>query len=101
MLIPFLLALALPGASAKQIETNEILMANAPDWLTSSRVDRVVSKIQDYMEWDIRKIQVKWYTDQAAFEAAHGLGSYPIAVSMRSTHTVHLGPTVTSEDFDS
>jgi hypothetical protein len=102
MLIPLaLLALALPQASAKQIETNEIVMANAPEWLNSSRVDRVVSKIQDYMEWDIRKIQVKWYTDQAAFEAVHGMGPYPIAVSMRSTNTVHLGPKVTSDLFDS
>jgi hypothetical protein len=101
MLVPLLFALVLPGAVAKEITTNEIVMANAPDWLESSRVDRVVSKIQTYMEWDIRKIQVKWYAEQAAFEAAHKLGSYPIAVSMRATNTVHLGPRVTTQNFDS
>lgn len=102
MFLPVILfTLALPLASAKQITTNETVMADAPDWLTSSRVDRVVSKIQDYMEWDIRKVQVKWYTNQAAFETAHGLGSYPIAVSMRSTNTVHLGPKVNQDIFDS
>jgi hypothetical protein len=98
------LLLGLPGSAsafAKDISTNEIAMHDAPAWLSSSRIDNVVSKIQDFMEWDIRKIQVHWYTDQAAFEAVHGMGSYPIAVSMRADNSMHLGPKVTDGEFDS
>jgi hypothetical protein len=105
MAMPFamiLLSLGLLGrpAFAETITTNEIVMTDAPSWVTESRIDRVVSKIQSFMEWDIRKIQVRYYSDQTAFEQAHGLGPIPIAVSKRADNTVHLGPKVTKDTFD-
>jgi hypothetical protein len=94
------LGLSAGPASAATISTNEIAMTDAPAWVKESRVDRVVGRIQNFMEWDIRKIQVRWYAEQSAFEAAHGLGAFPIAVSKRADNSVHLGPHVTSDNFD-
>src|SRR3954465_15268142 len=97
-----LLMLELPGrpAFAATVSTNEVVMTDAPSWVTEARLDRIVSKIQGFLEWDIRKIQVRYYSDQAAFEQAHGLGPVPIAVSKRADNSVHLGPKVTKEIFD-
>jgi hypothetical protein len=88
-------------ATAAPITTNEIDMQQPPAWLKASRVEKVVSHIQDFLEWDIRKIPVFWYSDQGSFEAAHHLGPYPMAFSRRSDLTVHLGPRVDASNFDS
>lgn len=88
-------------ASAKVVQTNAVEMPNAPDWVTVNRIDKVVEHIQMILEWNIRRIKVLWYADQAAFEKAHGMGRTVVAVSMRSQNTVHLGPRVNSSNFDS
>lgn len=96
-----LLLLASAGAWAgKRIETNEVFMPDAPAWVTSSRVNRVVEHIQDNLEWDIRKITVRWYTDQAQFRRAHGFDDTVVAFSQKADNTVHLGPRVTASNFD-
>lgn len=89
-------------ASAAEITTNEISMHGAPAWLTQTRVENVVSKIQTKLEWDIRKINVFWYPDEYTFLQASGLGSSAVvAFSRKQDQTVHLGPRVTTANFDS
>jgi hypothetical protein len=87
------------GAAA-QILTNNIHIASAPAWLTESRVDKVVSHIQETLEWDIRRIEVYFYTDQAAFQRMHGGGPWVEALFKHQDSTIHLGPNVTTGDFD-
>lgn len=86
--------------AAHSIDINELSMQGAPDWLTESRVQNVVDKIQGRLQWDIRKIQVRWYTDQAAFEKLHGFGPTVLAFSLKKDMTITVGPHVTSDDFD-
>lgn len=88
------------SAQAKEINTNSVYMADAPEWLTRARAEKVIEHIQTALEWSIRKVQVHFYTDQKAFERAHGLGDAMIAASLRSDNSIHLGPKVTSENFD-
>jgi hypothetical protein len=76
-------------------------MSGAPAWLKAARVDKVVGQIQRALDWDIRRISVRWYADQAEFQAAHGFGPSVLAFSLKSDSTVHIGPRVTPADFDS
>lgn len=88
------------AVTAKEIKTNAIHTANAPEWVTQGRVDRIVDRIQGILEWDIRRIELTWYKDQSEFERVHNLGPTVLAISRQSNNTVHIGPRVTTENFD-
>ncbi len=88
-------------ASAHDIETNSARILNAPEWLKRNRAEKVIDRIQTKLEWTIRKIDVKFYSDQQSFQAAHSLGLGVQAVANKSKNQIHLGPSVTDKDFDS
>jgi hypothetical protein len=88
-------------AQAKEIETNEATLFDAPDWLTRGRVEKVTARISTELEWTIRKITVHFYKDQDSFLQAQHLGNGVLAVTNKATNTVHIGPKVGSADFDS
>lgn len=94
-----LLLVCSASARAARIRTNEVLMPDAPSWLTVHQVNQVVDRIQDKLEWDIRRIQVFWYTDEAAFERMHHLGPLVLAFTRKPDNTVYLGPRVTASSF--
>lgn len=106
IVVLFTLAISLAHVTtvthAKSIQTNELTISNAPEWLTESRVDRVVSRIQNKLEWSTRRTKVQWYSDSKEYSNAHSLGPQAIAVTTSSgtTSTVLIGPTVTAENFD-
>lgn len=88
-------------AFAGEIQTNAVTMPSAPAWLQRTRVERITDRIQTKLEWTIRKIEVLWYSDEAAFQKAHSLGPGVRAVTNKTTGKIHMGPHVTSENFDS
>lgn len=83
-----------------RIETNQVVMHSPPKWLNARRVQRVTDKIQGFLEWDIRKVNVYWYDDQKAFEKAHGLGPTVRAAAKPQDGSIHLGPKVDDKSFD-
>ena len=85
---------------AAEIETNTISMENVPTWVKSNRVEKVVEQIQSRLEWDIRKVKVTWFTDQAAFEKLHGFGPAVLAFARQSDNSIQIGPRVTDASFD-
>lgn len=87
-------------ASAAEIQSNAVHMADAPSWVTRVRVEKITDHIQMVLEWDIHRIEVIWHKDQAEFERVHGLGPVAVAVSLKKDNTIHLGPKVTSANFD-
>ncbi len=110
-LIPFLLAASLclsgwswrdqlKGNDGASIELNQAVVHTPPKWLRASRVQKIVDKVQAFLEWDIRKIRVYFYFEQASFERAHGLGPSVRAAAKRADMTVHLGPKITDATFD-
>lgn len=99
-MIHLLLALCLT-ASAKEIDTNAAHISHAPDWLTRPRAEKIIDRLQTKLEWTIRKIQVQFYTDLESFNKAHSLGLGALAVTNKTTNTVHIGPSVDTKDFDS
>jgi hypothetical protein len=101
MKIIFILLFILTGhAQAYDLKTNAVHMAEAPTWVTAGRVNSVVEHIQSLLEWDIRRIEVVWYKDQAQFEKMHGLGPLVVALAKRADNSVHIGPDVNTKNFD-
>jgi len=99
-MIFILLSLAMT-AFAHDIQTNAVNMPNAPEWLKRTRVEKVTDRIQTQLEWTIRKIEVRWYKDEASFQKSHRLGPGARAVTNKSTGVIHMGPSVTTAEFDS
>jgi hypothetical protein len=87
-------------SQAAELLTNAAHFADAPKWVTSTRVNRIASQVQNMLEWDIHRVEVVFYKDAASFEKAHGLGPLPVAVSIRSGNRILIGPKVTDENFD-
>jgi uncharacterized protein YifN (PemK superfamily) len=87
-------------AKTKEITTNNVHMAAAPEWVTTVRVDKIVGHIQSILEWDIRRIEVTWYDDQVKFEKVHNKGSTVLAFARQNDSSVHIGPRVKTENFD-
>ncbi|MDR3606138.1 MAG: chloride channel protein [Oligoflexia bacterium] len=83
-----------------EVETNAIVTSNAPAWADAARFEKVTAKIQRALEWDIRRVHVFWYTDQAVFEKSHGYGPSVLAYSSHKDNSVHIGPKVTAGNFD-
>ncbi len=80
--------------------TNTLEVQNAPSWVTTNLLERVVDRIQNKLEWDIRKIPVYWYSDSAEFTKKHGYDESVLAFANRKDNSVHVGPRVTRDNFE-
>jgi len=85
---------------AAELQTNSTYSADVPKWVTKGRIDRTTDRIQSFMEWDIHRVTVVWYKDQASFEKAHGLGPSVLAVSRKNENKILVGPKVNADNFD-
>lgn len=95
----FLLAVSV-FASAKEITINQVYFHNAPEWLKEHRLQAVVDKVQAFLEWDIRRIHVYYYTDRMEFNRKLTLNFKAAAFFRRADSTLHLGPEVEDKNFD-
>lgn len=100
LMLALCFALAASAQASAVLETNSVRMLNAPAWITAAQVRRVSTKIENFLEWDIRRVQVLWYTDSMAFSKAHGLGPSVLAATDRKSHQIHMGPAVTAKNFE-
>ena len=87
-------------AQAKELQSNGFIMPNAPDWLTRNRAEKIVERMQTALEWTVHKVQVVWYTSEAEFEKAHGLGPHARAVTQKNLNKILLGSKITNQNFD-
>jgi hypothetical protein len=87
-------------ALTQDVSTSSIVSTAGPVWATKLRIQRVVNSIEKKLEWDLRRVRLAWYTDQASFQKVHGYGRNVLAVSRTSDLSIHIGPSVTSEKFD-
>jgi hypothetical protein len=88
-------------AKAAALQTNATQMSEYPSWINKTRVDKVVERIQNYLEWSVRRVNVVWYKDAKAFAKMHGLSTASVlAISRKDDNSIHLGPKVTNENFD-
>jgi hypothetical protein len=85
---------------AADFRTNAVSVHSAPSWVTERRVERIVDQIQAVLEWDIRRIDAYFHTNAAEFQKVHGFDQSVVAVAKKKDNCVHVGPKVTSADFD-
>jgi hypothetical protein len=85
---------------AVELTTNNIHMVNTPTWLTQNRVIKVTDQQGANLEWDIRKVEVKWVTNPQEFENIHHLGPTVEAFFRRADKSIFLGPKVNNGNFD-
>lgn len=88
------------NAHSTELLTNSARFTNPPKWLTLSRVNKAAQPIESFMEWSTRRVEVTWYSDQAAFEKAHKLGPAAVAVAIKGQNKILLGPKVTEKNFN-
>jgi hypothetical protein len=72
-------------------------------WTTLRHAEKTQQRIERLLEWDLRRIRVRFYTDQKSFQSGHGFQSADVnvmAFTKPSDHSVHLGPGVILENFD-
>ena len=81
------------------IQVGNLLLHSPPLWLTTAQVRECARKIERAMEWDLRTLQVSFYSDEKAFAQAHGLNASVVATSVKSRSQVLLGPRVTQTNF--
>lgn len=94
------LLLLSPGGFAREIVTNSVHIRNAPDWLKETEVDKTTKRIENTLEWSIRRVPVTFYTDPDTFKEAHGLKFTADAFFKKTDGTLHMGPTVNPQNFD-
>lgn len=97
-----LAALAAVQVHAKEIETNAVTIANAPEWLMRTRVEKIIDRMQTKLEWTIRKSKVFFYSSPEEYDQAHHLGQWALAVTVSrdGTSVVHMGPNINTKNFD-
>lgn len=87
-------------AHARPLQTNFISFADAPEWLSEGMLSQATGPIQDFLQWDLRRLKAFYYTDASAFsDAAGGNGSYK-AFFRRKDGTIHLGPEIHAANFN-
>lgn len=99
LLYPLFLLFLNPFALAKDINLNQVTVYNAPDWLSSTTVQSVVDRVQNYLEWDLRKLSVFYHSEPAAFNQQHQFNFGVNAFFRKSDSTIHLSPQVSSKNF--
>lgn len=95
--------LLLSSVALSQVTTNSVSIADAPKWLTAARVNKVSGQIERALEWDIRRVRVRWFTSDSEFSKAVGLPgdtSSVLAVAKRNENAIYIGPRVKNENFD-
>lgn len=84
---------------AREIQVNQITVFEAPEWLKTSVIQTVVDRVQNYLEWDFRKLKVFYYKDLAEFNRQHTFKFAVDAFFRKSDSTIHLSPKVTATNF--
>jgi hypothetical protein len=90
------------NGKSKEIRTSAIVMAQPPSWLLKSRVEKITTRIQNKLEWNIRQITVSWYINEADFQKVHTLGPSAVAVTKTGNNiaTIHMSQAVNTSNFD-
>ena len=85
-----------------RIQTNAVIIEQAPKWLNRIRIDKVVKRLERELEWTVRRIQLFMHNDSESFQEAHSLGPNVRAVTIKNPKQVkvHLGPQVQNDQFD-
>lgn len=101
MITIFIKLILFLNLNAKNFTTNELDVIDAPNWVKKTKVEKVTDRIQNRLEWTIKKTPVRWYSHKDEFAKAHTLGPAADAVIVKSNSqaTIHMGPTINENNY--
>lgn len=79
---------------------DDLQITNAPAWATRIRINTTVRRVERFLEWDLRRISLIWYSDTKSFETAHRMGPNIRAVTQKQYNRILVGPLTTPQNFD-
>ncbi len=77
---------------AKDFQLNCCNVKNPPEWLNREDVRRVVDRVQDALDWDIRRVNVTFYPNQEGYDAMSKLSFRSAAFTQKSDQSIHIAP---------
>jgi hypothetical protein len=86
--------------AARSFQTNHLRVENAPNWLTESRAESVAQKIQDYLEWDVRRVAVYYHSSSDDFDSEANFNFRANAYFSKRDGSIHLSPLITDKNFE-
>jgi hypothetical protein len=89
-----------PGAQGATMDLQGARIQDPPAWLKASQAQSVIDRIQRELEWDLRRIEIRWRSNQKEFESSHGYGPTVLAFTRARNGTIDLGPRVTRDVFE-
>jgi hypothetical protein len=99
-----LLLFAASTALAGELKINSVYMADAPSWLTQSRVNTIVERIQHFTEWDLGMVRVVWFNSPEAYRKELGASAEAAEVvlgfSRPELGRIYMGPRIDTTNFD-
>ncbi len=86
---------------AQALSTNSVNAPVAPPWLKVKRVEKITDAVERLLEWNLRRIELRWHQSPQGFAEANSLGSNSVvALTKRADQSIHMGPTVNDDNFD-
>ncbi len=92
---------ALAAPTPRSLRTNSLSVQNAPAWLQERRLEKLTDAVERLLEWQIRRVTVRFYDDAVAFTRENKLGSDAVvAFTRKQDGTVCIGPRVKQDEFE-
>lgn len=99
--IVFSAALFLTSAvNAAPLRTNCCNVQDPPAWATRDIIQQTARRIEEKLNWQIRRIDVLFYPSEEKLMANSSLSFTTLAFTRREDQSVHISPKVTKDDFD-
>lgn len=91
---------AFAGATSTTLDTCCGMVEGAPPvWIKKRQVEKVCDKLERALEWDIRRIRIRWFSSKDAFFNEHKISGTVLAFARASENAVYVGPEVEAETF--
>ncbi len=89
------------GADEKltTLQTSSVRFKNPPQWVSERLLESTIKPIENFLQWEVRRVNVFAHTDANEFEALHHGGPRVAALFRKQDGAIHLGPKVTAENF--
>lgn len=101
----FYCAASLVGAGAyadqELISNTFILQGKPPAWLKMNRLESLAEKMEQKLEWKIKKVPLKFYSDEPSFWRSMKVpNSSALAFVKSADQSIHIGPKLNAQNFD-
>jgi hypothetical protein len=88
------------SVTAAELPFNELRFENPPKWVKSGDIRAALRKAERALEWDLRRVTVKFEPKAEVFLKSFGFSAEVLAFSDKSAARIVMGPLVTGANFE-